>query len=47
MTADNLLAIAKDLQRSCFAPTNIFALIEMHPVPNPDKKTFPNPLTPA
>ncbi|TAD85089.1 MAG: AraC family transcriptional regulator [Oscillatoriales cyanobacterium] len=25
MTADNLLVITRDLQRSCFAPTNIFA----------------------
>jgi len=33
MTAENLLARARDLQPSCFAPTNIFALIEMHPYP--------------
>ncbi|XZN90018.1 MAG: hypothetical protein ACM65M_20545 [Microcoleus sp.] len=25
MTAENLLVITRDLQRSCFAPTNIFA----------------------
>ncbi len=31
ISTDNLLVRTRDLLPKCFAPTNIFALIEMHP----------------
>jgi hypothetical protein len=39
MTAYKLLVIISYFLRSCFAPTDIFACIEMHPVNQPNTTT--------